>query len=117
MPDDELSCDIDKFHGQLKDRKRIAVTFIGKDFPASESYINALGEAYEEGFFGDMELAVIPVYSQQCDQLAEHEGVEVMPRTCIYNHGEPVGCVTPSDEDAENHYKKTIEALIDLSEE
>jgi len=49
--------------------------------------MEALGDAYEKGYFGDMEMAVIPVDSEECDKLAEHEGVEVLPTTCVYSHG------------------------------
>jgi len=118
MPeDDELSCEINKFQQQIKDKKRIAVTFIAKEFPATENYLNALGQAYENGFFGEMEMAIIPVDSQECDTLAEHEKVDVLPTTCVYNYGKPVACVKPTDEDAKGQYKKTIEKLIDLSED
>ena len=113
----ELSCDISKYEEQLKDKKRIAVTFVGKEFPGSESYLEALGQAYEGGFFGEMEMAVIPVDNKECDALADHEGVEVLPRTNIYAHGKKVGSVSPNDGDAKVGYKKTIEKLIDLSED
>lgn len=115
MEDDELSCVIPTFQEQLRGKKRIAVTFIAKDFPATENYIEALGQAYENGYFGEMEIAIIPVNSQECDKLAEHEKVEVLPTTCVYSYGKPVSCVKPTDEDAKHQYKKTIEALIDLS--
>lgn len=114
---DELSCDVNQFYQQLKDKKRIAVTFIAKDFPATENYIEALGRAYEEGYFGEMEMAIIPVDSQECDTLAEHEKVAVLPSTCVYSYGKPLSCISPTDEDAKNQYKKTIEKLIDLSED
>lgn len=117
MADDELSCEIPKFQEQLKGKKRIAVTFIAKEFPATENYIEALGRAYEDGYFGDMELAIIPVDSQECDKLAEHEKVEVLPTTCVYSYSKPVGCVKPTGDDSKLQYKKTIEGLIDLSED
>lgn len=114
---EELSCDIDKYREQIKEKKRFAVTFVAKEFPATEAYLEALGKAYEDGFFGEMEMAVIPVDSQECDQLAEHEKVEVLPTTCVYAHGKPLGCVKPDDADAKLGYRKTIEKLIDLSED
>lgn len=117
MPEDELSCDTNKYREQIKGKKRIAVTFVAKQFPATESYIEALGQAYEGGFFGEMEMAVIPVDSQECDSLAERETVELLPSTCVYSYGKSVGCVSPNDEDTKQGYKKTIEKLIDLSED
>jgi len=114
---DELSCDISQFFEQIKGKKRIAVTFVGKDFPATESYINALGEAYDQGYFGEMEMAIIPVDSPDCDKLAEHEKVDVIPRTCIYKLGKQIGCLSPNDSDATVGYRKAIEGLIDLSED
>lgn len=118
MPeDDELSCDISKFQEQVKGKKRVAVTFVAKEFPATERYIEALGQAYEEGYFGEMEMAIIPVDSQECDQLAENEKVEVLPSTCVYSYGKRVGRATPNDQDAKQGYKETIAKLIDLSED
>jgi len=115
MTDDELSCDVSRYHEQIKDKKRIAVTFVAKEFPATESYLAALGRAYDDGFFGEMEMAVIPVDSQECDKLAEHEKVEVLPRTCVYSYGKQIGCLSPKDDDAKASYRKIIESLIDLS--
>jgi len=117
MSDEELSCDINKYREQLRSRKRIAVTFVGKEFPGTETYLEALGDAYEKGYFGDMEFAVIPVDSEECNALAEHEKVEVLPYTCVYAHGKAVACVSPTDEDAKLGYRQTIEKLIDLSED
>lgn len=112
---EELSCDL--FSQQIKAKKRIAVTFAAKEFPGTESYLEALGQAFENGFFGEMEMAIIPVESQECDQLAEQEKVDRLPQTCVYSFGKRVACVTPSDEDARVGYRKTVEKLIDLSED
>lgn len=117
MSDDELSCDISKYHEQIKDKKRVAVTFVAKEFPGTEAYLEALGKAYEDGFFGEMEMAIIPVDTQECDKLADNEKVEKLPSTCVYAHGKPVACVVPNDGDAKTGYQKTIEKLIDLSED
>ncbi|MBW2675274.1 MAG: hypothetical protein JRD89_17990, partial [Deltaproteobacteria bacterium] len=87
MEDEVISCEVPKYQEQLRAKKRIAVTFVGKEFPATENYMQALSDAYEKGYFGDMEMAVIPVDSEECDKLAEHEGVEVLPTTCVYSHG------------------------------
>lgn len=116
MPsDEELSCDISKYQEQIRGKKRIAVTFVGREFPSTEGFIEVLGEAYEKGYFGEMEMAVIPVDSQECDTLAEHEKVDDLPTVCVYSEGKRVGCVTPNDSDAKAGYRKTIEKLIDLS--
>jgi len=117
MGEEELSCDISKYREQIKDKERIAVTFVGKQFPGTESFIEALGNAYEKGFFGKMEMAVLPVDSQECDTLAEQEKVEQLPTVVVYNHGKKIGEVTPTDADAQTGYRKTIEKIIDLSED
>jgi len=117
MSEEELSCDISKYQEQIKDKKRIAVTFVGKEFPGTEGFIEALGDAYDRGYFGEMEMAVVPVDSEECDTLAEHENIEVLPTVCVYSQGRRVGCVTPNDQDSKTGYRKTIEKLIDLSEE
>jgi hypothetical protein len=114
---EELSCEVAKYREQLKQKKRIAVTFVGKEFPSTETYVNALVQAYEEGFFGDMEMAVLAVDSEECDALAEKEGVEELPQTCVYSYGQKVGSVTPTDDDAQIAYKESIAKLIDLSED
>ncbi|MFA5186459.1 MAG: hypothetical protein WC551_08290 [Patescibacteria group bacterium] len=117
MEDEELSCDISKFREQVASKERIAVTFVGKEFVGSEPFLNALGQAYESGYFGNMEVAVVPVDNETCDALAEKEGVDVLPRVCVYARGKRVGCVSPGDGDAQAGYQKTIEKLIDLSED
>jgi len=117
MAEEELSCDINKYQEQIKGKKRIAITFVGKEFPATEHYVNALGEAFEKGFFGEMEMAVLPVDSQECDTLADHERVEILPMTCVYSYGKRIGQVTPTDADAKVGYREMVEKLIDLSED
>lgn len=117
MEDEELSCDLSKFREQVASKERIAVTFVGKEFAGSEAFLEALGQAYEKGFFGGMEVAVVPVDNETCDALAEKEGVEFLPQTCVYSRGKKVGCVTPTDGDAKAGYQQTIEKLIDLSED
>ena len=117
MSDEELSCDITKYRERIKDKKRIAVTFVGKEFPGTEAFIEVLGEAYDKGYFGEMEMAVVPVDSQECDALAEHENIEVLPTVCVYSQGRRLGCVTPDDQDAKIGYRETIEKIIDLSED
>jgi len=114
---EELSCDINKYREQIKDKKRVAVTFVGKEFPGTEAFIEALGDAFDKGYFGEMEMAVMPVDTKECDTLAEQEKIEVLPTVCVYSHGKRVGCVTPDDQDAKVGYRKTIEKLIDLSED
>lgn len=112
-----LSCNISKYQEQLKNKGRIAVTFVAKEFAGTESFLEALGRAYEDGYFGEMEMAVIPIENQECNTLAEHEGVEDLPTTRVYSHGKVVGTVKPTDADATSGYLKTIEKLIDLSED
>ena len=115
-----LSCDVTKYREQLcAEPGRKAITFVGKDFPGTEGYLNALAEADGKGFFGEMTLGVLPVDSEECDHLAEAEGVEELPRTVVYDCKEgrlvKVGVVSPSQDDTE--YRQAIERLIDLSEE
>lgn len=112
---EDISCE--RFHEQIKDKKRIAVAFVGKQHPATEGFLKAIGEPYGEGYFGAMEVAVIPVDNEACDTLAEHEGVETLPKVCVYAYDKRVGCVEPDDADAKMGYRQTIEKLIDLSED
>lgn len=117
MVSDELSCDISKYRQQVLSKDRFGVIFAGKEFPGSEPFIDAMGKAYDAGYFGNMELGVIPVDSQECDRLAEVEKVEQLPTVVVYSHGKKIGEVTPTEEDAKVGYRKTIEKLIDLSED
>jgi len=115
MPEDELSCDIPKYRQQISSKGRLGVIFAGKDFPGSEPFIDAVGKAYEEGYFANMELGVIPVDNQECNSLAEAEKIEVLPTVVVYSSGKKIGEVTPTDTDAKVGYKLAIAKLIDLS--
>jgi len=113
-----LSCDREEYRKklcELSEGKRIAVTFVGKEFPATESYIEALSRADEQGFFGEMKMAVQTVENEECYALAEAEGVEELPTTVVYEcvAGElrVVDRVVPKE-----GYQKAVERLIDLSE-
>lgn len=117
MADDELSCDIEKYREQVCARGRIGVIFVGKEFPGSEAFVDAMGKAYEDGYFGKMELGVIPVDNEECNNLAEVEKVDVLPTVVVYNNCKKIGEVAPTDADAKDGYKKAIEKLIDLSED
>ncbi len=112
-----LSCDSKKYKDQLCKYERIAVIFAGKDFPASENFIDAVAKAQEEGYLGDMEVGIIPVDSKECDSLAEAEKVDVLPTVNVYKNCQKIGQVTPTDKDAKNQYKETISKLINLSED
>lgn len=115
--EEELSCDISKFREQVCKRGRFGVIFAGKEFPGTKAFLDSLGEAYNEGYFGNMELGVIPVDSEECDSLAEHEKVDELPTVVVYNNCKKVGEVTPTTADAKAGYRETIKKLIDLSED
>jgi len=110
---EQLSCDINKFRETIAEKDRIAVIFLGKEMPMTEGFISALSKADQEGFFGQMELAIVPVDNQECDALAEREEVEVLPTIKVYSRGEEVGKVVPPEGDV--GYFQTIGQLIDLS--
>ncbi len=117
-----LSCDPEEYRRQLCSVEgRVAVTFVGKEFPGTESYLEALAQADEGGFLGQMRLGVQTVDSEECNALAEAEGVETLPRTIVYECKEGqltrVGEINPTDEDAKASYRPTIEQLIELSED
>jgi len=112
-----LSCEVSRFQRQMCSPGRKAIAFVGKDFPGTEPFIDALSDANERGFFGAMSLGVIAVDSEECDNLAEHEGVEKLPTVNVYENCKKLGSVAPTQDDARKGYTKTIEKLIDLSSE